>query len=264
MSSPSTLRPIALRSTNRLLETLPEAERQRFIGSCERVELSFADILCEQGQPIEHAYFPLDSFISLATPVDGHASIEVGLVGNEGMLGTQLILGVTVSPLLGQVQGSGSALRIEAGALRQAMAQAPALQVELNRYIYVLMCQLTRTAVCNRFHTIAARLARWLLMTQDRAHSNHFHLTHEFLAYMLGVRRAGVSTAANILQQDKLISYRRGNITILDRAGLEAVACSCYSAGKLLYERVLYDRSAYPQAPDSATAQPPSVRPAKS
>lgn len=271
MSSTSTLRPIAIGSTNRLLDTLPGADQQRLIGYCERVELKFGDILCHQGERIEHAYFPLDSFISLATPVDGHASIEVGLVGNEGMLGTQLVLGVTVSPLLGQVQGSGSALRIEAGALREAMEQMTSVQVELNRYLYVLLCQLTRTAVCNRFHTIPARLARWLLMTQDRAHSNHFHLTHEFLAYMLGVRRAGVSTAANALQQDRLIRYRRGNITILDRPGLERVACSCYDFGKMLYEKVLCDRTAYPQlsTPENPATQSDAsasshARPAKS
>jgi CRP-like cAMP-binding protein len=236
---------VAIRSTNRLLEALPEQDRHRFLEYCELVQLTFADILCEQGKPLEHAYFPIDSFISLATPVDGHASIEVGLVGDEGMLGTQLVLGVDLSPLLGQVQGSGSALRIDADSLREAVAAIPSLQTELHRYIYVLMCQLTRTAVCNRFHTITARLARWLLMTQDRAQANHFHLTHEFLAYMLGVRRAGVSTAANALQQDKLISYRRGNITILDREGLEKTACSCYSSVKALYERILYDRTAY-------------------
>lgn len=246
MSQPSSLRPIALRSTNRLLDALSEHDRQKFVGRCERVDLAFADILCEQGKTAAYAYFPLDSFISLATPVDGHASIEVGLVGNEGMLGIHLLLGVATSPLLAQVQGSGAALRIEASALNDSTAQLPRLHIELNRYIYVMLCQLTRTAVCNRFHTIAARLARWLLMMQDRAHANHFHLTHEFLAYMLGVRRAGVSTAANTLQQEKLISYRRGNITILDRPGLEAAACSCYSTIKVLYERVLYDHDAYP------------------
>jgi CRP-like cAMP-binding protein len=246
MLQPSSLRPIVLRSTNRLLDALPEQDRQKFLSHCEHVDLAFADILCEQGKTAEHAYFPLDSFISLATPVDGHASIEVGLVGNEGMLGIHLLLGVATSPMLAQVQGSGAALRIEAGALNESMAQLPRLHMELNRYIYVMLCQLTRTAVCNRFHTIAARLARWLLMMQDRAPANHFHLTHEFLAYMLGVRRAGVSTAANTLQQEKLISYRRGNITILDRQGLEAAACSCYGTIKTLYERVLYDHDAYP------------------
>lgn len=250
MSLPSKLRPIAARSTNRLIEALPEQDKRRFLDYCELVQLAFADILCEQGRPLGHAYFPIDSFISLATPVDGHASIEVGLVGDEGMLGTQLVLGVDLSPLVGQVQGSGNALRIAAAPLREALAGMPALQVELNRYIYVSMCQLTRTAVCNRFHTIAARLARWLLMTQDRAHANHFHLTHEFLAYMLGVRRAGVSTAANALQQEKLISYRRGNITILDREGLERVACSCYGSVKGLYERILCERRPYSQ-PDT-------------
>ncbi len=246
MSQSSSLRPIALRPTNRLLDTLPEHDRQKFLSYCQRVDLTFAEILCEQGKPTEYAYFPLDGFLSLATPVDGHASIEAGLVGNEGMLGIHLILGVATSPLLAQVQGSGTALRVGVAALNDSIEQIPRLHIELNRYIYVMLCQLTRTAVCNRFHTIAARLARWLLMTQDRAHANNFHLTHEFLAYMLGVRRAGVSTAANALQQEKLISYRRGNITILDRQGLEAAACSCYSTIKSLYERVLYDRATYP------------------
>jgi CRP-like cAMP-binding protein len=261
MSQPSSFRPIALRSTNRLLDGLPEHDRQKFLSCCQPVDLTFADILCEQGKTANHAYFPLDSFISLATPVDGHASIEVGLVGNEGMLGIHLILGVATSPLLAQVQGSGVALCIEAAALNDCIEQMPRLQIELNRYIYVMLCQLTRTAVCNRFHTIAARLARWLLMMQDRAHANHFHLTHEFLAYMLGVRRAGVSTAANTLQQEKLISYRRGNITILDRQGLEAAACSCYGTIKSLYERVLYDHTAYPPVKNKPIS---GVRPAQS
>lgn len=261
MALSSSLRPITFRSTNRLLDALPEQDRQKFLAACQRTDLTFGDILCEQGRPTAYAYFPLDSFISLATPVDGHASIEVGLVGNEGMLGTHLILGVATSPLLAQVQGSGTALRIDAQTLHDSIEQIPLLQVELNRYIYVMLCQLTRTAVCNRFHTIAARLARWLLMTQDRAHANHFHLTHEFLAYMLGVRRAGVSTAANALQQEKLISYRRGNITILDRQGLEAAACSCYGTIKSIYERVLYDRAAYPPVQN---APMPGARPAQS
>jgi CRP-like cAMP-binding protein len=139
--------------------------------------------------------------------------MEIGLVGDEGMLGIQLVLGIAISPLLGQVQGAGTAWRIAATPLQQALNQSAALRLEMNRYLYVLMCQLTQTAVCSRFHNIEARLARWLLMTQDRAHSNPVHLTHEFLAYMLGVRRAGVSTAAGDLQQRKLIHYRRGEIT---------------------------------------------------
>jgi CRP-like cAMP-binding protein len=225
--------------TNRLIAALPDEDGQLIFNCCEVVNLSFGDILCEQEKPTQYAYFPLDSFISLAKSVDHHAGIEVGLVGHEGMLGVQFILGALESPLLAQVQGAGKALRIESEALLKAVQQSLALKLELNRYIYVLMCQLTQTAVCSRFHKIEARLARWLLITQDRAHSSHFHLTHEFLAYMLGVRRASVSTAAGILQQNHLIKYHRGDITVLNRTGLEAVACSCYATIKELYDRTL-------------------------
>ncbi|HSB96613.1 MAG TPA: Crp/Fnr family transcriptional regulator [Spongiibacteraceae bacterium] len=228
-----------LRPTNNLLATLLYEDRKLVLDCCEEVQLIFSDTLCEQGKPVKHAYFPLDSFASLAMSVPGHASIEIGLVGNEGMLGFQLILGVATSPLQAQVQGAGVALRIEAKQLEHVLQQSQTLQYGLNRYVYVFMCQLTQTAVCSRLHKIEARLARWLLITQDRAHSHQFHLTHEFLAYMLGVRRAGVSTAAGLLQQQKLIRYRRGDITILDRHGLEAVACSCYATVKKLYEETL-------------------------
>jgi CRP-like cAMP-binding protein len=223
--------------TNHLIAALPREDSQLIYSYCEAVDLAFGEVLCEQEKPTQYAYFPIDCFISLAKSVDGHASIEVGLVGDEGMLGVQFILGAQQSPLLAQVQGAGKALRIEADLLRQAVHQSLALRFELNRYIYVLLCQLTQTAVCSRFHKIEARLARWLLITQDRAHSNQFHLTHEFLAYMLGVRRAGVSTAAGVLQHQHLIQYHRGNITVLNRDGLEAVACSCYKTIKELYEK---------------------------
>jgi len=226
------------RPANNLLAALPYEDSKLVLRYCEEVELIFSEELCEQGQPVKYAYFPLDSFVSLAMSVPGHASIEIGLVGNEGMLGIQLILGIATSPLQAQVQGEGIALRIEAERLEYALRQSQSLQHGLNRYVYVFMCQLTQTAVCSRLHKIEARLARWLLITQDRAHSDQFHLTHEFLAYMLGVRRAGVSTAAGLLQQQKLIRYRRGDITILDRHGLEKVACSCYATVKELYEQM--------------------------
>jgi len=154
----------------------------------------------------------------------------MGLIGNEGMLGASLMLGVNFAPLRALVQGNGSALRISTAEFQRDLAECPSLHRVLNRYLYVTMAQLSQTAACNHFHEIEPRLARWLLMTHDRAHSNHFHLTHEFLADMLGVRRSGITVAAGALQGKNLIGYTRGEISILDRSGLEAAACECYQA----------------------------------
>ncbi|MGZ8186090.1 MAG: Crp/Fnr family transcriptional regulator [Methylobacter sp.] len=173
------------------------------------------------------------------TPLEGNASLEVGLIGNEGMLGIPLTLGVEVSPFLALVQSSGLALRMNVSSFLQELERSVALQRELNLYLYVLISQLAQTAACTRFHVVEARLARWLLMTQDRAHSNTFHVTHVFLAYMLGVRRVGVTKAASSLQRQKFISYHRGDVTILDRAGLETASCPCYRAEKETYEHIL-------------------------
>ena len=227
-------------AANRLLAALPRKDRERFLAGCEPVELAFAEVLAEPDARIRHVYFPTESFISLVTPTtDGRDSLEVGLVGDEGMLGVSLILGVDVSPLHAVVQGPGSALRMGIAPFRRELALSSALLRELKRYLYVMLGQIAQTAACTRYHVVEERLARWLLMTHDRAHADAFHVTHEFLAYMLGVRRVGVTMAATSLQKRRLISYSRGRITVLDRVGLEATACGCYATDKATYARLM-------------------------
>jgi CRP-like cAMP-binding protein len=224
---------------NRLLAALPERLRQEFLADCEPVELEFAAVLSEMGQRMRHVYFPLESFISLVTTVDDGARMEVGIVGDEGMFGTSLVLGVNTSPQHALVQGSGLALRMSAPTFNRHCAQNTILRQRLLRYIHVLMSQLAQTAACARYHIVEARLARWLLLTRDRAHSDQFRLTHEFLAYMLGVRRVGITEAAGTLQARGLIDYARGEISILNGAGLEKASCGCYEQGNAIWEESL-------------------------
>jgi CRP-like cAMP-binding protein len=198
-------------------------------------------VLCERGEVTRYVYFPTEGFISLVAQADQHPGLEVGMVGREGMLGAQLALGVAVSPLRALVQGAGTARRIGRGAFRRELAQSGALKRALDRYLSVLMAQLAGSAGCLRFHRIGPRLARWLLMSQDRAHADRFHVTHEFLAYMLGVRRVGITVAASELQRSGLIAYHRGELTVLDRPGLEAAACSCFESDRRAYAKGLGD-----------------------
>jgi len=215
---------------NLLIACLPRKERKLLLDHCEVVELAFGEILCEADKPVTHVYFPLTGFISQLTTISGHPPLEMGMIGNEGMLGATLILSVNTAPLRAVVQGAGTAIRIGTQEFRRDLSECPALLRVINRYLYVTMAQLSQTAACNHFHEIEPRLARWLLMTHDRAHANHFHLTHEFLADMLGVRRSGITVAAGALQGKELIGYTRGEISILNRSGLEAAACECYEA----------------------------------
>jgi CRP-like cAMP-binding protein len=224
---------------NHLIERLPRPDRQRLLALCEEMPLVLGEVLCEPGKATRHVYFPVEGFISLVVPVDGKPALEVGMVGREGMLGAQLALGVTTVPLHALVQGAGTACRIGTVAFRKQLAQSTALQRTLNRYLYVMMGQLAASAACLRFHLIGPRLARWLLMSQDRAHTDHFHMTQEFLAYMLGVRRVGITAAASELQRGGLIEYHRGELKVLDRRGLEAAACDCYATDRKAYTELL-------------------------
>jgi CRP-like cAMP-binding protein len=217
---------------NNVLAALPRKTYQDLLSGLEPVTLTFGEVLYEPGEPIRDVYFPTGCLVSLLTLVEGRLALEVGLVGREGMVGVALALGIGVSPVRALVQGSGTALRMGAARFRKELQRSAGLQRELYRYTHSLMAQITQTAACNRFHMVPARLARWLLMTRDRVRSGQFHLTHEFLAHMLGVRRVGVTQAASALQRRKLIAYRRGNITILDHGALETASCACYEIVK--------------------------------
>lgn len=223
---------------NRLLSTLPEKYRKSFIAACEKVDLAFEQVVAEPGKPISHVYFPTESFISQITPVDG-TKLEVALAGNEGMFGLPLSLGVGVSNVSAVVQGAGPALRMSATEFTRQLGKSADLRKLMGRYAFVVMGQLGQTIACNRFHVVEQRLARWLLMSADRAHSLAFAMTQAFAAYMLGVRRVGVTAAASALQSRGLIRYSRGKLAILDRKGLEAAACSCYRSDLATYKRIL-------------------------
>ena len=223
---------------NRLVEGLPGREHDRFLERCGPVDLVFGTILYETAQPISHVYFPVTGFISLMVSLAGHAPLEMGLIGSEGMLGETLVLGINTSPMRAVVQGPGSALRMSAPQFRHALRDSPALLRTVKRYLYVLKVQMSQTAACTHFHEVGPRLARWLLMTHDRAHADHFHLTHQYLADMLGVQRSAITIAAGVLQRRKLIRYTRGEISVLDRKGLEAASCGCYAGMAANYNRL--------------------------
>jgi hypothetical protein len=224
---------------NQLLERLPRARRAHVLAGCERVDLVATESLVEPGGEMRNVYFPTGSSISVLVPMGIALAPEARLAGSEGFYGIAVSLGMTVSPVHARVEGSGSAWRMGAHAFRRELARTPALRDCVDRYVYVTMAQLMRNSGCNRFHVVLQRVARRLLMASDRAHSPTFHITHEFLASVLGVRRVGVTVAASALQKKNLILYSRGAVTILDRAGLERASCACYRDDLTFYKRHL-------------------------
>lgn len=224
---------------NRLLASLPGKDYKRLVPNLEEVHLDFSEVLYESGDTIKYVYFPNNSIVSLLSTVEDRSTLEIGITGNEGMVGPSILLGVKISPYRALVQGEGSAMRMKASTLLKESNADGSLQRLLHRHIHALMTQIAQSAACNRFHQVEARLARWLLMTHDRIGSEKFRLTQQFLSDMLGVRRQGVTYSARALQRSKLITYSRGHLTILNRTGLEAAACKCYSIIKAEYESFL-------------------------
>lgn len=216
------------RIANHLIADLPTKDQTRLISVCERCDLSISQVLSEVNNPTVHVYFPLDAIFSAVAVTGENHTIGLALIGREGMLGSEVALEIFKHPIRVVVQGRGGALRMSTLAFQQELLLSPALQLGSRRYVDALMRQFSRSAACSHFHEIGPRLARWLLMSQDRSRSDSFHVTHDFLAHMLGVRRVGITGAATDLQRSGLIEYHRGDLVILDRAGLKDFACSCY------------------------------------
>ncbi len=224
---------------NRLLAALPADGYAALAPHLEPVTLASKEPVYAPNQPIPHVLFPTTGVFSVLTVMADGAAIEVATVGNEGMVGLPLFLGTTTTPNLIVAQISGESLRLPAAAFQEAVEHNRDLVAILHRYTQALLLQIAQSAACNRLHTMEQRCARWLLLTHDRVAADQFPITHEFLAQMLGVRRASVTEAVGTLQQAGLIAYRRGKMTVVDRAGLEAAACECYGVIRAEYDRLL-------------------------
>lgn len=222
--------------SNRLLAAIPKAEFKILSAKMETVPLAFGEPIYEAGKAIKRIYFPEGGIISLLSEVDRDSTLEVGIVGSEGLTGVSVFLGVDVSPNRALVQGSGAARTMRPRDFLAACKSSEKLSRAVRRFIHSLLTQISQSAVCNRYHLIEDRLSRWLLMTHDRMRSDEFQITQEFLSNMLGVRREAVNKAAGDLQRRGLISYKRGHLIVIDRRALEAAACPCYKLIKQAYD----------------------------
>lgn len=223
---------------NWILDALPPEDYERLLADVETVSFTLGDVVYESGVQMDHVYFPTTCHVSLLyTMIDG-ATAEMGLVGNEGVVGIALFMGGETTPNRAVVQGEGEAIRMRAKAMLDEFKRGGEFQHQLLRYTQALMTQISQTAVCNRLHSVDQRLCRWLLMTRDRTQSDTLQMTHEFISNMLGVRREGVTHAAQQLQQTGFISYVRGRIKIVNRQGLEAHVCECYGVVRKEHARL--------------------------
>ena len=224
---------------NRLLAALPTEEYQRLLPHLKPVSLSVHQTIHPPGEPITEICFPGRAVVSLVSTMEDGSTVEVGLIGQEGMVGVSVILESKTYPYEAFVQVSGTAMMISADVLKAEFARGGQLQIMLLRYVQALLVQTAQTAACNRFHTVEERFARWLLLVRDCVQSTEFPLTQEFIAQMLGTRRAGVTVAAGTLQKAGMIRYARGKITIVDQEALEAASCTCYGMIKDEFTRLL-------------------------
>lgn len=229
---------------NFLLAALPDAEWQRWRHFLEKVEMPLGQVLYEAGATLTHVYFPTTSIVSLLYVMENGASAEIAVVGNEGLVGVSLFMGGESTPSRAVVQSAGNGLRLKAQLMNDEFNRAGPVLHLLLRYTQALITQMAQTAACNRHHTLDQQLCRWLLLSLDRLRANELAMTQELIANMLGVRREGVTEAALKLQHAGLISYARGRITVLDRAGLEQRTCECYAVVKREYDRLLPEKLA--------------------
>lgn len=230
---------ISPREQNHILAALPHADYERLAPHLERIEGERGHIFYRAGERMDYAYFPITAMVSLVSEMPDGASVEVGVVGFEGMAGLPLVLGVDVSPHTTMVQLPDGVWRLRAEVLKEEFRRGGALHDLSLRYAQGLMLHISQIAACNRIHHVEERLARWLMMSRDRFARDELPLTQEFLSLMLGVRRAGVTEAALALQADGYIHYSRGHITITDLPGLENVACVCYEIMKQEFDRLV-------------------------
>jgi CRP-like cAMP-binding protein len=226
-------------AVNKLLASLPSEDYERIVAHLSPVAFPLAEVVYESGARMDHIYFPTTAIVSLLYMMENGSSAEMGVVGNEGLVGVALFMGGDTMPNRAVVQSAGEAVRMKAQVLQEEFKRGGMFQRLLLRYTQALITQMSQTAVCNRLHTVEQQLCRWLLLSRDRLNSNELVMTQELIANMLGVRREGVTMAAGRLQEKGLISYVRGRITVLDRSGLEATVCECYQVVKDEYDRLL-------------------------